>query len=792
MAEFNYALEPGKNLKDKYDVLQVVQTGKALVSVITAYYNAGTYFEQTFNSVLNQTFPWFEWIIVNDGSTDERDMETLQRLAESDGRIRVLNQKNEGAVSARNKGIEHSASDIIVILDADDLIDCRYLEMVYWGLLCNKEAKWAYTDSVGFYDQQYTWEREFSSDIMKKENVLSYIAAIRKDVFSDGIYDNNTRNEWEDWQLWLKLLAKGYRPFHIKKKMFWYRRLNTGMLSRIGKDENLQKRLKRDIEILARDVPDGIHAMYPNQRSGLEFAKVNFSDWDRKLPYRQRKCHILLMLPHMECGGADLFNLDIVRNLDKDRYEIGIVTTVGDGNEWEGAFAREIDDVFEMPRFLNKEDWVSFIYYYIRSRQVDIVLNISSYWGYYVLPLIRMDFPKIAIADCVHAEGNYWRNGGYPRVSGTFSSIIERTFVTNDYTRNILVKKYGVIYDQTRLIYTGVDEEAYCAERIPCDKEREKYHISDQRPVVLYLCRLCPEKRPFLMLEIAEKVRSRRKDIQFLVVGSGEYLEELKRKADASGLGDTVIFTGRVKDTKPFYKMSDLFLLCSLKEGLSVTTLESMIMGLPVISADVGSQYELVDDKTGKLIPCRADEQKDFYNRENDPQEVQDYADAVCEWIDKLNCNEEEVRQGCRAKIKNGFTLKDCIHTLDREFMKMVSEEAIAKRVPASKKIALHRGILEELMMLCNSYGSKELEANELWAGKELQHGQFLKSRERLEQECVRLAEERDRMDCELQRIYSLRTWRIITKYHDFMEKTKAGHVLSCLRCKILCLNKRG
>lgn len=786
MKEFDYTLEPGRSLKDKYDSLQVTEEGKPLISVITAYYNAGKYFEQTFYSVLNQTFPWFEWIIVNDGSTKKEDVELLQRMAATDSRIRVIDQLNAGAVSARNNGIENSKSEIIVILDADDLIDCRYLEMVFWGLLCNKEAKWAYTDSVGFHQIQYTWEKEFASEAMKEENILSYIAAIRKEVFLDGVYDNETRNNWEDWQLWLKLLAKGYQPFHIKKRMFWYRRLDTGMLSRIEADEGLKEALKSNINLLAQNVPDGIRAICPDNRKELEFAEVKRLEWSRKLPYKKKKINILFLLPHMECGGADKFNLDIISKLNKEKYELGIVTTVEDENEWETKFSQEIDDVFEMPRFLHKKDWVSFIYYYIRSRQVDIVFNISSYWGYYILPLLRVDFPKMAIIDCVHAEGNYWRNGGYPRVSGKFSGIIERTFVSNDFTRNILVKKYGAVYEKTKLIYTGVNEEDFCVEKISCDEERKKYHISSERPTVLYLCRMCPEKRPFLMLEIVEKVKDRIPDIQFLVVGGGEYLEDLKRKAEELELSHNVIFTGRVEDTRPFYKMSDLFLLCSLKEGLSVTTLEAMIMGLPLISADVGSQYELVNEKTGKLIECRADEEKDFYNRQNNPKEVQEYVDAICEWVDNLKRNEEQVRAACRNKIKNGFTLRDLMCVLDEEFEHLLSEEVMEKRIKTSESLEQFRGTFEELMMLCNSYGSKELEANEIWQAKEFQYHQLMEGHEWLEQECRRLAEEREKLDCELQRIYSLRTWRMIEKYHKFMSETKVGQVLSWLRCKIL------
>ena len=68
--QFDYQKQPGKSRTRFY----APDPKDALVSVITPFYNAGKYFEQTFNSVMNQTFPWFEWIIVNDGRTREEDV----------------------------------------------------------------------------------------------------------------------------------------------------------------------------------------------------------------------------------------------------------------------------------------------------------------------------------------------------------------------------------------------------------------------------------------------------------------------------------------------------------------------------------------------------------------------------------------------------------------------------------------------------------------------------------------------------------------------------------------------
>ena len=59
---FDFTREPGKKLHRHF----VTEKQNPLITVVTPFYNAGRYFEQTFHSVMNQTFPWFEWIIVDD------------------------------------------------------------------------------------------------------------------------------------------------------------------------------------------------------------------------------------------------------------------------------------------------------------------------------------------------------------------------------------------------------------------------------------------------------------------------------------------------------------------------------------------------------------------------------------------------------------------------------------------------------------------------------------------------------------------------------------------------------
>lgn len=124
--DFDFRKEPGRKLLDR----GLSHDGKPLISIITPYYNAGKYIMQTFNCVMNQTFPWFEWIIVNDGSTDQESLRELERTASLDDRIRIISQDNKGLSAARNAGVEATQTDIFVPLDADDLIMPTYLEYV--------------------------------------------------------------------------------------------------------------------------------------------------------------------------------------------------------------------------------------------------------------------------------------------------------------------------------------------------------------------------------------------------------------------------------------------------------------------------------------------------------------------------------------------------------------------------------------------------------------------------------------------------------------------------------------
>lgn len=98
-----------------------------MTSVIVPVYNAQRFLEDAIQSILSQTVPDMEIILVNDGSTDD-SLSICEKFAQSDPRIKVVTTPNQGLSMARNTGLDICKGETITFVDADDAIHPRFLE----------------------------------------------------------------------------------------------------------------------------------------------------------------------------------------------------------------------------------------------------------------------------------------------------------------------------------------------------------------------------------------------------------------------------------------------------------------------------------------------------------------------------------------------------------------------------------------------------------------------------------------------------------------------------------------
>lgn len=669
--EFDYTKQPGLTRKKEY-VQQ--KSDKVLMSIITPFYNAGRYFEQTFNCVINQTFEWFEWIIVDDGSTNKEDVALLEKLAGNDARIHVYHKENGGPAAARNYAVERTVSDLIVSLDADDLIEPTYLEATYFALYFHPEATWAYTDSLGFENQEYVWKVQFDDEKLKKENFLIEVGTFRKKAFEEiGGYDAAQKHSHEDWNLWLRFMTKGGYPVHISSLLSWYRRVDTGAFHETEDHKQVRENALARVNEIASQITEPITAIeYPRTGEKEKLIPPKACAWDTVK--EKKRIEVLMLIPWMEMGGADLFNLEIVKRINKDKYHVGVMTTLAAANELRQKFMEFVDDLYELPSFLDSHDYAEFISYYIKTRQVDVVFVSNSYFGYYLIPWLKKEFPTLKIVDCFHIEEWYWKNGGYARCSKVFEHFVDKTYVSTQHLKDVLIEKFNRKPESIDVVYTGVDEKKFDQTLVEYGSIRQKANIPDDAKVILFVCRIHPQKRPYLMIEIAKRLIERDKSIYFLVVGEGPNLAGIKGKARDYKLSSNMIFYDNQDDLRPFYKDSDIMLLCSIKEGISITTLEACSMGVPVVSSDVGGQAEVIDGHVGAILPMLQDEEADFDSRTFEEQEINQYVTAIENiFADPEKLSEMKIQ--CRNKIEEKFSTSIMISKFENDFEKYAKNE---------------------------------------------------------------------------------------------------------------------
>jgi len=123
-------------------------------------------------------------------------------------------------------------------------------------------------------------------------------------------------------------------------------------------------------------------------------------------------------------------------------------------------------------------------------------------------------------------------------------------------------------------------------------------------PVILWLGRVTPEKRPDLFVSMLEGVRDAGVLFEAWVCGDGEALGVMRSLVESAGLLDRVRFPGTVAEVGKYFASASVFVLCSDVEGLPNSILEAQVNGCPVVATAVGGVPEIVESGvTGFLVP---------------------------------------------------------------------------------------------------------------------------------------------------------------------------------------------
>ena len=220
-----------------------------LVSIITPSYNQGRFIRQTIESVLNQSYPNIEYIIIDGGSTDD----TLGILNEYSDRIKFISEKDLGQSNAINKGFQLARGEIIAWLNSDDIYEIDAVQTAVNAFDIHCKAGMIYGEGY-IIDIDGTRIKRFENTIEFDLWMLLYVwdfilqptVFFKKTVLESVGFLDETLNWIMDWDLWIRIALK-YDVVYCNKFIACSREYNstktsTGAWKRVREIRSLYKK----------------------------------------------------------------------------------------------------------------------------------------------------------------------------------------------------------------------------------------------------------------------------------------------------------------------------------------------------------------------------------------------------------------------------------------------------------------------------------------------------------------------------------------------------------------------
>jgi glycosyltransferase involved in cell wall biosynthesis len=155
----------------------------------------------------------------------------------------------------------------------------------------------------------------------------------------------------------------------------------------------------------------------------------------------------------------------------------------------------------------------------------------------------------------------------------------DRILAVSNYTRNVIIERYGVPEQKVHVVHNGMDMD-FSTKSIG-----HGFKIRKKDKVVLFMGRITMQKGPEYFIHAARMVADHIDDVKFIMAGSGDMQESMIELAAEIGMGPKMLFTGflRGDDVKKAYQMADLFVMPSVSEPFGLVPLEALINDVPVI-----------------------------------------------------------------------------------------------------------------------------------------------------------------------------------------------------------------
>lgn len=307
----------------------------------------------------------------------------------------------------------------------------------------------------------------------------------------------------------------------------------------------------------------------------------------------------------LRVGGLERVVVNLARGLHGPQWRV-VVICLEEG----GEFVTELEQSGIVVHVIHKKpgvDWTAIrrLAQLLRQENAAIVHTHNPAPHFHgVMASMLASFP-------IRVHTKHGRN--YPddpkkvRVNRVLSWLTDAIVPVSDNACDVALQIEHVNPRKIHRIWNGVDTELYCpnAHHSALNAlSAEALAKADLHPAIGTVARLSPEKDQKTMLAAFRLVANEIRDARLVFVGDGPCMAELRDTAVKLGIGDRVDFLGQRSDIPAVLNTFSLFTLTSTTEGISMTILEAMATGLPVVATDAGGNREIVNPpECGVIVP---------------------------------------------------------------------------------------------------------------------------------------------------------------------------------------------
>jgi len=344
---------------------------------------------------------------------------------------------------------------------------------------------------------------------------------------------------------------------------------------------------------------------------------------------KAKNIKLLIIIESLAVGGAEGQVYELVKGLDKNRYE-PVVCSLTNGGLYLDKIRNEGVKVITIANRLRGVPFkLPTLIKFFREERFDIVHNqmfVAGLFGTVLAKILGVPVIINSVLSLGFLVNRYRRP-----IKFILYKLSDCVIVNSERIKSLLIQYRVVEKEKIRTIYNGVDVEKYHPERngFSLSQRKKEAGIGPRNcQIIGMLARLISVKNHLCLLKAITIVRKEFPEAIFLIIGNGPLREPLEKCVRDLQIKENVIFLGERKDTHELLSMMDLSVLCSFREGFSNAILEAMATGVPVIATSVGGNPEaILDGVTGYLFDptdheALAERVKEILNDKNRGQQM--------------------------------------------------------------------------------------------------------------------------------------------------------------------------